>query len=376
MATTTHNIPNICGEVITWSCGRAGHGRFTTTLTAIRTALDQAGFDKKLARDLAGRNALCRVLHDLGQTGMVRKVSEDDKEFVFQVNEVARTSNGNLSQLNFPFKAILVLDKKTNTILNPLGTQDGETLRVATENFLKQRAEERTAADVTRMIQRLASARTRGRRHNPSHPHVDLISIRNSGGVYFVFADQLPYVDKIQAFCDLIGADLSRLPVASAPGAQKSIAIALEDHLASLMKEVDEAIEKFGDTTRVRTLDSEAQRISDLRFMMESRSQFLSGQTAVLDQKLKDLDGKLDAMRQKLFGAGVPADEDAEEGDDQVDSQPATPVAPPMPAFVPFVSEEDECEDVVEEEPAAPVLHEPVAVAPVPTWDSDDDYYN
>lgn len=324
----------ILGEVVTWSCGKARVSpKYTTTLAKIRAALDAAGFDPNLAKILNVKNAFTRVVQVLKKDGVVTQKDKSDTHIWFQVNDIQTVGAQDQAKTDYPYRATLVLNIKTGDVICPDGSATGAAQAAEAQRLLNQLAEEREAKDVTRLIQRVVTSPTRGRKNDPSKPHVDLIRIRDHGGVYFVFGDQLCHIDRLAVFCDLIGARLERLPIANLPAGGKSIGRALADHLDDEIDRYDDALDNLKDSAREKTFKDHAQNVQDIRFLLECRQSFLSTEADRLNERLAKLDAKRAVIQDKILGKDEDwdAETDAPAAPLTVDEDPVSDEPLPLP---------------------------------------------
>lgn len=276
------------GEIITWGTRSDDGSAFKTTLTDIRAALKASGLPESLARELCHRNAFSRALHGLKDKGIVNKVSDVDDIIQFQLNEIVRNGLPGDEKLDLPFLAILALNKVTGIVTCSDQTTNGIKLRVLAEQLLNEAREARTAADVTRLIQRAVSSRTRGMK-GVTRPVVDLIKVRQSGGMYFVFGDQLEYIDMLEFFCEKIGATFERYTAAADERTTRNIARDLQSHLEGLIGELNESMDKLDDPSE-KIVERRVTRIADIRSLISLRRDFLASAADELETRLADAD--------------------------------------------------------------------------------------
>ncbi len=321
----------IQGEVLTWSCGQALVRKFTTTITEIRRCLVQAEFDPDIARDLKPRFAFSRAATVMSEDGLIKRVNEDDTHLYFQLNEMVMVGD----KMEYPYQCQLSLCKETGVILGD-GTPEGQAAVVKATAMLAEKMEERSANDVTRLIQRLMEQKKRSKAGTPSSGRADMFPISKNRSAYFVFADQVAWIDKVDKFAAAVGATFERLSIAESQQSSNTIRKAVSGHLAKLTGELESAIDKYDTDTRTSTLERTGQRIAELQFLLTARQEFLETEADSLRQKMVDLEAKLKHKQMLITGAA--ADElDAVAPEVQADVQPNIVVDTPAPASKPEV---------------------------------------
>jgi len=172
------------GEIITWKIPRVAisHADLITGLMA-------SDLDCDVAKEIAPRNAFARACSKLDNERIIRKVAEDHATISFQFTREALEEG----KFSYHFESLLFLNKYSGGITS----ENLELEQLAKEEFGRC-LEERTANDVTRLVQRLFER------------HADLFSIRDQGGVYFVPEIHHDFIAKVERFVRNIGGSLSQ----------------------------------------------------------------------------------------------------------------------------------------------------------------------
>lgn len=268
----------LLGEVISWTSTGV-----SLTHAALVTALQAAGLDPAVARELAPRHAFTRACKKLSDQRIIRQLSEDETTLRFQFTQESRAGD----KFEYQLETLLALDKRTGAV-----SCDLPGLATLAQEELDRAIDARTGSDITRVIQRLFDR------------HADLFAIRPQGGCYFCPERHSGFVDQIQTFLGTINGQLLRFPVpAGTAEGDRSVKEAVAAGLASLIAEHQSAVEAFGEDTRPETLTRAAERIQVARFKVESYAALLADEKSRLDRALANASAKL---RQKVSEIAAP----------------------------------------------------------------------
>ena len=258
----------ILGEIITWQL----RGISIRHLDLI-AALEKAGLDSHVARELAPRNAFLRACLKLARDRVIRKVEEDPFVVVFQLTRETLACG----KFEYEMETLLRLDKHSGNI-----TCDHPELQALAREALDVALESRTTMDVSRIVQRIFQR------------HGDLFPIRESGGVYFVPQAHKVLTDRVEKFLAGLGGSLLRFPVpkGSARG-DTAIQQTVSHGLEAMVRDHLEAIEGLGGDCRPETLERAAAKIQITRLKIAGYSEFLN-------QKREDLDRSLEHASELL----------------------------------------------------------------------------
>ena len=268
----------LLGEVISWTCSGVA-----VTQAALVAALQTAGLDPAVARELAPRHAFTRACKKLSDQRIIRQVHETDATLIFQFTHESRAGD----KFEYQLETMLTLDKRTGAVACDL-----PGLATLAQERLDHAIDARTGSDVTRVIQKLFDR------------HADLFSIRPQGGCYFVAQRHAAFVDRVQNFLGQIRGQVLRFPVPEGTGeGDRSVKEAVAAGLAALIAEHQAAVEAFGADTRPETLHRAAERIRTTRFKVESYAALLADEKSRLDRSLAET---ATALRDKVDSIAAP----------------------------------------------------------------------
>jgi len=270
----------LLGEVISWTCGGVA-----VTHAALVAALQDAGLDAAVARELAPRHAFTRACRKLSDQRIIRQVGEDESVVRFQFTHESRAGD----KFEYELETMLTLDKRTGSVACDL-----PGLATLAQEHLDRAIDARTGSDVTRIIQKLFDR------------HADLFAIRPQGGCYFVPARHTAFVDRVQSFLGKIHGQVLRFPVPAGTGeGDRSVKEAVAAGLAALIAEHEAAVESFGADTRPETLGRAAERIRVARFKVEAYAALLADEKGRLDRALSAASARL---RDKVHQIATPVE--------------------------------------------------------------------
>ena len=271
----------LLGEVIAWAC--AGVAVRHADLVA---ALNAAGLDEGVARELAPRHAFTRACRKLSDRRIIRPVGEDEASVRFQFTAETRTTD----RIEYELETMLTLDKRSGRVACDL-----PGLATLAQEELDRCVAARTGGDVTRVVQRLFDR------------HADLFPVRPQGGCYFVPHRHRPFVDRVQALLGALNGQVLRFPVpAGTAEGDRSVKRAVADGLAALVAEHRAAVAAFDADTRADTVGRAAARIRAARYKVECYAAYLADEKAGLDRELAEAAAELRAKVAGMAGA-VPA---------------------------------------------------------------------
>ena len=256
------------GEIISWQV----RGVSIRHLDLIN-ALDKAGLNSHVARELAPRNAFLRACSRLARDRLIRKVSEDPYVVVFQFTKEIPVGE----KLDYRMETLLRLDKHTGGI-----TCDHPEVEALAREEFDRCLEARSARDVSQIVQRIFEK------------HGDLFRIRESGGVYFVPRAHHTLTDRVEKFLSGLGGTLLRFPVPKgSPSGDAAIQQTVTHGLELMVTEHLKAIEHLGLDARPETLERAAAKIQTTRLKIAGYSEFLN-------QKREDLERSLEHASELL----------------------------------------------------------------------------
>ncbi len=283
---STHQL---LGEIITWDLD----ANTTVTYGALEQALKDADLDSKVARELLPRYAFARAARKMTEERIIRCVGEAQGKLAFQFTKEHLDSSD--ERFHYDFEATLFLEKDTgfievqSNVLTPEQTAD---LTEHAKQELAKATENRTTADITRVIKRLFEKQA------------DLFPVRAAGSVYFVPDQHAGFVDKVQSFVERLRGRLNRFPVPEGTkhGA-KSVQDAVTEGLEALIAEHQKAVEEFGEDTRISTIHKAIDKVETTRFKIEAYAAYLLDSKQKLDQAAQIVKIKMQGKLTEVLAA-------------------------------------------------------------------------
>lgn len=268
----------LLGEVIAWACPGV-----SVTHSDLVRALEDAGLDPGVARELAPRHAFSRACKRLSEQRIIRPVAEDAATVKFQFTQESREGD----RYEYRLETTLTLDKQTGAV-----TCELPGLATMAQEELDRCISARTGSDVTKVVQKLFERQA------------DLFPIRPSGGTYFVPQRHAAFIDKTQDLLNRVGGRLLRFPVpAGTEEGDRSVTQAVADGLAAVVAEHRAAVAQFGSDTRGDTLERAAEKIRTTKFKLTAYSEYLAGERERLDRAVADAEHELRAKIAEIAGA-------------------------------------------------------------------------
>jgi len=227
----------------------------TVDLTALRTALTQAGLDAlELAPDLKPASLVART------SGYIAKLTstDDKKKLSRPVGHAARqltceehaTSAAGVDDLTYTKEAQVTL------------AQDGVTLECdepSIAQMLPTTSAEvyatRTASDVTRIVQSVVES-----------AGSDLIPVRAQGGAYFIPSGN-KVIQQVADLLEAIGGELSTFACMIGHGSDASIANTITDYMLKQIGELRQSVDELNETG-IRS-DVKSRRLSRVAALRE-----------------------------------------------------------------------------------------------------------
>jgi hypothetical protein len=285
MTTATVPVPvsvgagsRLLGEVIAWACPGV-----SVTHTDLVRALEDAGLDPGVARELAPRHAFSRACKRLSDQRIIRPVSEDAATVKFQFTQESREGD----RYEYRLETTLTLDKQTGAV-----TCELPGLATMAQEELDRCIAARTGSDITKVVQRLFERQA------------DLFPIRPQGGCYFTPACHVAFIDKIQDLLNRVGGRLLRFPVpAGTEEGDRSVTQAVADGLATVVAEHRAAVAQFGTDTRDDTLQRAAEKIRTTKFKLAAYAEYLAGEKTRLDSAVADAERELRDKVERIAGS-------------------------------------------------------------------------
>lgn len=252
------------GQVIAWELPTGTNIKYVDLVDG----LQRAGLETKVARQLLPRYAFARAAHKMSENRIIRSVVDDPNSNTLTFQFTKEFLQGD--KYEYQFETNLILHKDTGRIECQL---DG--LRQMATELLQQAIENRTTADITRVVKRLFEKKA------------DLFPVKADGGVYFVPEKYSAFVDQVEQLIQGLRGRLIRMEVpAGSKHAQNTVKGAVEAGLNQLIQEHAEAVESFGLDNRPSTLEKAMRRIDETKFKLEAYSAYLETLKPQMDERL------------------------------------------------------------------------------------------
>lgn len=263
----------LLGEIITWNAKSDSTHKHTDVLQA----LDAAGIDKDIAKELLPRFAFARASKKLSEERVIDVLREEGEHITFQFTRKSFDQSG--EEWTYAKETLLVLDKATGKI-----ECSNQNLRELAQRELDKAMEERTTNDITKIVQRVFEKQA------------DLFSLRDQGGVYFVPQEHCQFLTQVESFLVALGGRISRFPVpAGTQYGDRAVQDAVAGSLQQLIDDHMLAVNQFSINTRKDTIEHAAEKIKATRTKIEAYANYLADRS-------KELLANVDAANQKLLG--------------------------------------------------------------------------
>lgn len=269
----------ISGEVIAWDTSQCKH----LTISQIGNALDEAGLDRKYAKDMKPRQAFTRACRELEDKRVIRIVLQDAETVVFQFNR--ETSDDQTHKVLYPYECNVSLNKKTGQVN---AGDEHQALEENIQKLIDRHTEERTSSDVTKIIQAIFQ------------DNGDLFPlVKSKGSAYVSPARQKAYCDKVDAFLTALGGTLLRYPVPK--GEDRSLKETVHHGLQNMISELAEVTQQMSETTRESTAKKHIARFTEVRKKMQLYKHYLGDTIDALNSAVSDAETEMKSALGKLF---------------------------------------------------------------------------
>ena len=292
ITTDSLSATHLLGEIVTWDTKAS-----EIAIDTIRDALTNAGLSDDVAKDLNTRSAFSRATKTLKENRSIDKVKQSkDGVVTFQLTK--KEVDEAHDRMDFKFEAIIRLDTKTGDIECP-----DQIIEDQAKALLAHAMQTRTASDVTRMVQTLFKS------------HADLFPINPSKGVaYFVPEKYRDFSKKCEAFLSNVGGTLWQFPVPKGTeSGNASVRDAVTTGLNELLKELNDAVSDWDDTTRKGTMVKGTEKFKLIKHKAEAYAEYLGHNQATLL-------AEIDEAKKRL----VSRINDLTDTDDDDDEEPVT----------------------------------------------------
>lgn len=264
----TIDLTQEVGEIITWKI-KGSH-----SFIDVKNSLSSNNLDPQLCLDISHRVAFTRATKKLVKDQVIDVVESKEGEVVFQFT--GRTQDE--STKDWEYRKLINITLNTD---NGKVTCSDQALEASAQAAIWNAIEERTASDVSRIIQKYCESET------------DLIPLREEGGVYMLLGQNHNFLNHLQGFAETLGGRLNRIKMMGGRETTKSVQLSLIDYISGMVEDHYTKIDQFGDETRFRTMQDQAEEINMTRAKLETYAIYLEDRKEELSKKIKDCDAVL-----------------------------------------------------------------------------------
>lgn len=272
----------------------------------VKRAADAAGIGRDVVKELSYKSAFSRACSTLKDNRTIDKLETMDNGcMVFQFTAKHEEDE----EIHFNKEAKVYLDPITGDI-RCAGRHD---LEAKARELLSEAMDCRTTSDITGLIKNLLKE------------HADLYPTSRKGGSYFVPIAHIEYARKLERFVDECGSFTDKLRIFPVPKGtsegNRNVRDSVGAVINSVLEEMDEAIDEWGENTKDKTIKGTMEKIEVLNYKIESLSMYLMEETEELQRKRAVLKNKLQT---KVFGIAegkaAPSEPEATEAEPAADS--------------------------------------------------------
>jgi hypothetical protein len=253
------------------------------SVARLRDVLHACGWDPALAREMARGHALRRALHDMEKGRVITQYRRDSDSLVrFRIT----LENVGERDIEYSREADVAMDVTTGAI-----SSDSPAVEQRCRELVDAHLAARTSADVTRLVQRLVES-----------AGADLVSVRESGGAYFVPAAYAELVERLRQLLAGIGGALSSYRISAGDAdTDRAIGEAVLAHLRALISDWHQSISTISLDTPEFVVERRLARMHELRAKIDSYRGILG---AAVDQLTAAADAGDRALRAAVLGHG------------------------------------------------------------------------
>lgn len=260
----------LLGEIVSWDV----EGN-EIPFTRIRDSLFAAGLDPDMVSEMTPKAAFQRACKELKESRAIDKVEKGKDEIKFQFTKKVLEEG----RMDYDYECLVTLNTETGKVL----CHEAPELAEKAEELIQHAIGHRNAQDITRLVQGLF-----GR-------NADLFAINPKKGVaYFVPEEHREFTAKVDHFLSLVGGSLARFPVPKGTEeGNKSVRDAVEAGLASLVSELDGAVNEYDEATRKGTMENCLEKYKQISYKVDAYAEYLTASTEGLRAKIEESKIKL-----------------------------------------------------------------------------------
>lgn len=230
----------------------------------VRVAMQQAGLDASLVRDVSYHAAFRRAIRSL--KGMIVKpIDTESEEKIYQVTREVFKGD----EYAYTKECVLTIDGS--------GQVDSEVDEVKNEvqAQVNHWVEHKNTDDMTRLIQRVFAKES-----------ADLVPLRKQGGVYFVPSSQSQLLGRIKAFVDGIGGQLLQYAVGNDPLSADSVSKNMALYLRGLIEDLKATCKELGSDAPDYVKSRRYASFASLKLKVEAHSHLLREFSSKLSEEV------------------------------------------------------------------------------------------
>lgn len=232
---------DILGSMCWWNIKNVDIG-----LSSFKSMLESVGLSADYAKEHNRRSSLTRAMRTLEEQRIIRMVQEDEIFATYQFTKEVKIEHDEDPSLEYTKETMVVFDKANYDKygdINKAITKCDETIKpILIEAFNKARVGF-NSSDVTRCIHRIFT------------DNGDIVGLRDKGAIYFVPAAFADLMDKVGKLVNNLGngSSFDSVPLIDVASSRTVIGNALSDELDSILKNMDDDINKLKDSSKTIT---------------------------------------------------------------------------------------------------------------------------
>jgi len=279
--------------------------------------LENAGIDKKYAREHNYRSACIRALHHMEENRIIRKIEEDENKLVYQFTAENLIEKNHEKSLDYEKETVVVIDKDEWSRERDFEKAIIKGKKEIKEQLIKLFNAHKVhykSSDITRYLQKILKDQG------------DVISLRPQGSIYFVPSAYQHVITKLSDLIGKIGAGtLESVPMVNVQETRNTLKNAVSIDLESEFKALDSDLTAAVDGDKGVTVTWSGTRINKLKKML-SRMETYKGGGILSDEESGKIEGSLADLQKKILGVrriDLEVEEKIEKKDKKKDEKPA-----------------------------------------------------
>lgn len=262
-------------EIVGFLCWWSIHN-VNVTRERLIEVLKGCGIDEKFARSHNYRAAFIRSLRELEENRIIRPVSENAVEMVYQFTAETKVEDDDV-KLKYDPETLVKINKavyrKTQSIAEALHGR--EDIRQKLIEIFDSKKDMYHSSDITRLIKRIFSEKA------------DIVSLREQGSVYYVPSQFQNILGAVASFVNSIGgSSFQYFPLPNVEACRQAVAAAVDDEMRVDLEKMEKEIEEVSSGNKeiterwrnhkIKTLENIQKRVARYSEVLEdSTAQFL-----------------------------------------------------------------------------------------------------